>query len=317
MKTMRILFLISVFLASFLVFNHRADNLHMVFIVFASLGGGFLLLEYLTSKFDIVYLVSFITAFLFAILLSLLVVYMISFLKLDLSARVVLLFSFLVFFYLCFAAVFRLTEAKYIASPKGMNELIVVDTSSIIDGRIADLCATRFVSARLVIPKFVLKELQQIADSHDPLKRTRGRRGLDILNKMRKTKIEIVIDEHDFPEIKEVDTKLIQLAKFYNAAILTTDYNLNKVAELQGVVVLNINDLANALKPVVLPGENMKIKVVKEGKEQKQGIGYLDDGTMVVVEEAKHLMGNVLNVVVTSVLQTSAGRIIFTKKSKR
>ncbi len=317
MKTIRILFLISVLLASFLMFNHRADNPYMVFIIFASLGGGFFLLEYLTSKFDIVYLISFITAFLFAVLLSLLVVYMVSFFKFDLSAKVVLLFSFLIFFYLCFAAVFRLTEAKYIASPKGMSGLIVVDTSSIIDGRIADLCATRFVSARLVIPKVVLKELQQIADSHDPLKRVRGRRGLDILNKMRKTKIEIVIDEHDFPEIREVDTKLIQLAKFYNAAILTTDYNLNKVAELQGVVVLNINDLANALKPVVLPGENMKIKVVKEGKEQKQGIGYLDDGTMVVVEEAKHLMGNVLDVVVTSVLQTSAGRIIFTKKSKR
>jgi uncharacterized protein YacL len=166
----------------------------------------------------------------------------------------------------------------------------------------------------LVIPRFVLKELQQIADSQDVLKRNRGRRGLDILNKIQKsTYIDVRIAEEDFPELTEVDAKLIKLANVLGGKILTNDYNLNKIAELQGVTVLNINDLANALKPVVLPGEVLQVRITKEGKEYNQGVAYLDDGTMVVVDNARYLIGQSLSVIVTSVLQTSAGRMIFAK----
>ncbi len=194
------------------------------------------------------------------------------------------------------------------------EQFIILDTSVIIDGRVADICQTRFISGRLVIPRFVLRELQQIADSQDALKRNRGRRGLDILNKIQKNdKIDVKITEEDFPEFSEVDAKLIKLANVLGASILTNDYNLNKIAELQGVTVLNINDLANALKPVVLPGEVLTVRITKEGKEYNQGVAYLDDGTMVVVDNARYLMGQTLKVIVTSVLQTSAGRMIFAK----
>ena len=194
------------------------------------------------------------------------------------------------------------------------EELIILDTSVIIDGRIADICQTKFICGHLVIPRFVLRELQQIADSQDSLKRNRGRRGLDILNKMQKNpNMDIKIADEDFPEITEVDTKLIKMATVLGGKIVTNDYNLNKIAELQGVTVLNINDLANALRPVVLPGEAMQVRITKEGKEYNQGIAYLDDGTMVVVDNARYLIGQSLKVVVTSVLQTSAGRMIFAK----
>ena len=194
------------------------------------------------------------------------------------------------------------------------EQFVVLDTSVIIDGRVADICQTKFISGRIIIPRFVLKELQQIADSQDSLKRTRGRRGLDILNKIQKSQfIDVKIAEEDFPELTEVDAKLIKLAKVLGGKILTNDYNLNKIAELQGVTVLNINDLANALKPVVLPGELLNVRITKEGKEYNQGVAYLDDGTMVVVDNARYLIGQSLAVVVTSVLQTSAGRMIFGK----
>ncbi len=194
------------------------------------------------------------------------------------------------------------------------EQMVVLDTSVIIDGRVADICQTKFIAGRLVIPRFVLKELQQIADSQDSLKRNRGRRGLDILNKIQKSSyIDVKIAEEDFPELTEVDAKLIKLAKVLGGKILTNDYNLNKIAELQGVVVLNINDLANALKPVVLPGELLPVRITKEGKEYNQGVAYLDDGTMVVVDNARYLIGQTLDVIVTSVLQTSAGRMIFAK----
>ena len=196
----------------------------------------------------------------------------------------------------------------------GHKQNIVLDTSVIIDGRITDLCQTKFIEGRLIIARFVLKELQQIADSADALKRNRGRRGLDILNKIQKnTKIIVKIHDEDFPDITEVDAKLVKLAKVLDAKVFTNDYNLNKVAELEGVAVLNINELANALKPVVLPGEMMEVKIVKEGKEHNQGVAYLDDGTMVVVEEGRNLLGKTIQVTVTSVLQTSAGRMIFGK----
>jgi uncharacterized protein YacL len=190
----------------------------------------------------------------------------------------------------------------------------LLDTSVIIDGRIADLCETGFIEGTLVVPHFILLELQAISDSSDGLKRARGRRGLDVLNilqKMGNIKVELV--EDDFPHVKEVDTKLIELAKQMDAKVLTNDFNLNKVAEIQGVKVLNINDLCNALKPVVLPGETIRVFILKEGKESGQGVAYLDDGTMVVVDHAKQWIGKNVDVIVTSVLQTSAGRMIFTR----
>ncbi len=199
-------------------------------------------------------------------------------------------------------------------SPKDPYTPKLLDTSVIIDGRIADLCETGFIEGSLVVPQFILQELQQISDSSDGLKRARGRRGLDILNVIQKmTNLKVNFVEDDFPHVKEVDTKLIELAKKMDAKILTNDFNLNKVAGLQGVKILNINDLCNALKPVVLPGEAIRVFILKEGKESGQGVAYLDDGTMVVVDHAKRWIGKNVDVIVTSVLQTSAGRMIFTR----
>ncbi len=199
-----------------------------------------------------------------------------------------------------------------------IEEFVVMDTSAIIDGRILDISKTEFLDGKMLIPKFVLRELQQIADSTDPIKRQRGRRGLEILHTIQKeSKLDITLHEEDFPDVKEVDAKLVKLAKLLGAKILTVDFNLNRVAGIQGVKVLNINDLANALKPMVFPGEQMQIKLLKEGKEYNQAVGYLDDGTMVVVEEGRKLIGQQVKVVVTSVLQTQAGRMIFTKLTDR
>lgn len=190
----------------------------------------------------------------------------------------------------------------------------ILDTSVIIDGRIADICKTGFIEGTLVIPEFVLEELQHIADSSDLLKRNRGRRGLDILNKIQKElDVKVLIYEGDFEEISEVDSKLVRLAKALHGKVITNDFNLNKVCELQGVSVLNINDLANAVKPVVLPGEEILVQVIKDGKEHGQGVAYLDDGTMIVVEGGRDYIGATIEVLVTSVLQTSAGRMIFAK----
>lgn len=190
----------------------------------------------------------------------------------------------------------------------------ILDTSVIIDGRIADICKSGFIDGVLVIPGFVLEELRHIADSSDALKRNRGRRGLDILNKIRKElDVKVDIYEKDFPDIAEVDSKLVRLGQVLEGEIITNDYNLNKVAELQGIKVLNINELANALKPVFMPGEEMIVQIIKDGKESKQGIGYLDDGTMIVVDTGKKYINQTIYVVVTSVLQTAAGRMIFAK----
>ncbi|MGQ0541300.1 MAG: PIN/TRAM domain-containing protein [Blastocatellia bacterium] len=188
----------------------------------------------------------------------------------------------------------------------------VLDTSVIIDGRIADVAETGFLSGSLIIPNFILTELQQVADSADSSKRQRGRRGLDMLQRLRNnSKLDIQIVETDFPAVKEVDLKLIELGKSLDAVIVTNDFNLNKVAQLRGVAVLNINELANALKPVVLPGEAMRVFVLKEGKEYNQGVAYLDDGTMVVIDDARRLIGKTADIAVTSVLQTTAGKMIF------
>ncbi|BDG34175.1 PIN/TRAM domain-containing protein [Parageobacillus sp. VR-IP] len=197
--------------------------------------------------------------------------------------------------------------------PKG-GSVKILDTSVIIDGRIADICQTGFLEGPIVIPRFVLEELQHIADSSDVLKRNRGRRGLDILNRIQKElDIKVEIYEGDFDDIQEVDSKLVKLAKLLSGVVVTNDFNLNKVCELQNVRVLNINDLANAVKPVVLPGEELNVHVIKDGKEHNQGVAYLDDGTMIVVEDGKEYIGKRVDVLVTSVLQTSAGRMIFAK----
>ena len=189
----------------------------------------------------------------------------------------------------------------------------LLDTNVIIDGRIADICRAGFVEGPIYVPKFVLEELQQIADSSDSLKRARGRRGLDILNQMQKeTDLEVPEFSGDYSD-EEVDTRLVVVAQEVGGAIITNDFNLNRVAELQGVDVLNVNELANAMKPVVLPGEEMTVTVIKEGKEKEQGIGYLDDGTMIVVEDARRMIGDTLDVSVTSVLQTVQGKMIFAK----
>ena len=192
------------------------------------------------------------------------------------------------------------------------NALNILDTSAIIDGRFADLADTGFLEGTLAVPEFVLHELQMVADSSHGSKRQRGRRGLDILQRMQgNAQLTIEIIEEDFPQIKEVDLKLIELAKKLRAKIVTNDFNLNKVAHLHKVPVLNINDLANSLRPVVLPGEKMNIVILKEGKEYNQGVGYLDDGTMVVVDHARRLIGRAIEITVTSVLQTASGKMIF------
>jgi uncharacterized protein YacL len=194
----------------------------------------------------------------------------------------------------------------------------ILDTSVIIDGRIADIVETGFLEGVLVVPQFVLQELQMVADSADAMKRTRGRRGLDILQRIQKmpnVKVQIVTE--DFPHVREVDMKLIELANLFNCKIITNDFNLNKVAHLRGVAVLNINELTNSLKPVVLPGELMRVFILKEGKEYNQGVAYLDDGTMVVVDNARRMISKTIDISVTSVLQTTAGKMIFGKFDER
>jgi uncharacterized protein YacL len=188
----------------------------------------------------------------------------------------------------------------------------ILDTSVIIDGRIADLCDTAFIEGPLIVPQFVLKELQLVADSPDALKRQRGRRGLDVLDHLQKSsQITVLISDLDFPEIRDVDSKLIESAKALEAKIITNDFNLNKVARIHGIQVLNVNELANALRPVVLPGESMNVFILKEGKEKDQGVAYLDDGTMVVVDNSRRMIGQTIAITVTSVLQTTVGKMIF------
>jgi uncharacterized protein YacL len=198
------------------------------------------------------------------------------------------------------------------------NTFKILDTSVIIDGRIADIVETGFIDGAIVIPQFVLRELQLVADSSDSMKRNRGRRGLDILSRIQKMpQLNVQILEDDFPNVRDVDMKLIELAKLYDCKIMTNDFNLNKVAQLHGVEVLNINELANALKPVVLPGETMRVFILKEGKEYNQGVAYLDDGTMVVVDNARKMISKTIDISVTSVLQTTAGKMIFGRFDER
>jgi uncharacterized protein YacL len=200
----------------------------------------------------------------------------------------------------------------------GRRTTKILDTSVIIDGRAADICDARFMEGTLIVPRFVLRELQLVADSADPLKRQRGRRGLEVLQRMQRLpNIDVEIAEDDFPQIPEVDMKLIEMAKRYDGKIITNDFNLNKVASLQGIEVLNVNQLANALKPVVLPGETMRVFILREGKEYNQGVAYLDDGTMVVVDGARKMINKTIDIAVTSVHQTSAGKMIFGRYDER
>lgn len=210
----------------------------------------------------------------------------------------------------------RLPLSRAADAPAALSEerYVLLDTSVIIDGRIADIYRTGFLSGTLMVPRFVLNELQHIADSSDALRRNRGRRGLDILNRMQKDPgARLRITDMDVEDVREVDDKLIALAKRLKCPVLTNDYNLNRVAEIQGVMVLNVNELANAVRLVFLPGESMRIEIIQEGKEIGQGVGYLDDGTMIVVEDGRRYIGNTIHVTVTKVLQTAAGRMIFAK----
>jgi len=245
--------------------------------------------------------------------------------QLYLDSRVhmsVLSFMMIFICYICISTLlqtkddfrFIIPYIEFAKEVKGSRPL-VLDTSVVIDGRIADVADTRVIDQQMVVPRFVLQELQSIADSGDKLRRNRGRRGLDILNRLQKSPgVELRIDDSEIPElqgIKEVDQQLVVLAKHLGGKVVTNDYNLNKVAKLHGVEVINLNDLANAMKPIVLPGESLTVKLLKRGEEQGQGIGYLDDGTMVVAEQGAYHLGETLRLTVTSVLQTSAGRMIF------
>jgi uncharacterized protein YacL len=265
----------------------------------------------------------------FGLIVGLLLAWLISipfgYLKIPFLQFSVALFAFVALGYLGVSVAIRKRDdwrvfTKFFATGRVNSEVPflpaskILDTSVIIDGRIADVVKTGFIEGRLTVPSFVLRELQTIADSEDPLKRNRGRRGLDILKSLQhEPRIELEILEREYPEITGVDEKLTKLARDINAVILTNDYNLNKIADIQGVKVLNLNELANALKPVVLPGEEMVVNLIKEGKEAGQGVGYLDDGTMVVVDGGKYHLGEEVEVLVTSVLQTPAGRMIFSK----
>jgi len=281
-----------------------------------------IIFEFMMRKVSVRGLSSAVFGLIFGLIMAKLVSDTLSLLKLDptllYSLRVVLT---LIFCYLGMVIAVRGKDEFNIIVPyvkfsrQGQkDDLMILDTSVIIDGRIADICNVKFLEGKFVVPRFVLKELQQVADSSDSLKRARGRRGMDILAKLQKnTNIDIKIHNEDFNDIKEVDAKIIKLAKVLGAKVFTNDYNLNKIAEIQGVSVLNVNELANALRPVVLPGEALEIRLIKEGKEYNQGVGYLEDGTMVVVDNGRRSIGQNVHVIVGSVLQTAAGRMIFGK----
>ena len=316
--SVRILFV----LASILIGYYSANKVFPGAIIGAVVSGFIILLESLMRRVSVRGLSSTVFGLILGLIMSKLVgdAFSLGHLPVDTLANIRVILT-LLFCYLGTLIGLRGKDEFNIIIPyvrlrrqDQAEEVTVVDTSAIIDGRIQDILKTKFLEGKIVIPRFVLKELQQIADSTDPIKRQRGRRGLEILNTIQKESgLNLSLSEEEFPEVKEVDAKLVKLAQLLQAKILTVDFNLNHVASFQGVKVLNINELANALKPVVFPGEQMQLKLLKEGKEYNQGVGYLDDGTMVVVEDARRLIGQEIKVVVTSVLQTPAGRMIFTK----
>jgi uncharacterized protein YacL len=302
----------------------KSENPYLLFGLGGGVGVGALLVEWILRRVQIKALISgiiglFIGLFLARLLLDTLAV------LLDPLAQPVRIFLELLFMvavgYIAAAVAVEkgrglriLDVLRAVKEQPGFERNKILDTSVIIDGRIADICETGFMEGTLIIPQFVLRELQHIADSSDPIKRNRGRRGLDILQKIQKNvDVQVKIHDMDFPDIREVDGKLVAMAKALTAKVVTNDFNLNKVAELHGVSVLNINELTNALRPVVLPGEEIRVYVLKEGKEYNQGVAYLDDGTMVVIDNGRRYIGQTIDVCVTSVLQTTAGRMIFSR----
>lgn len=330
---------------TFLKFNIQLMPIYQDMIIYLCGGVGFAIFAYLLSNKIIDSMVNVTNSIehrlqqvpigdvivgAFGLIIGLIIAYLItsplSQVKLAWVSGVITAVIYLLFGYLGISiAIKRVDEINWIVNLKKTHKDIeledkkesipkVLDTSVIIDGRIFDICKTGFIEGPLVIPNFVLEELRHIADSSDTLKRNRGRRGLDVLNRIQKElDIPVKIWEGDFEDIAEVDSKLLKLAQLIDGKVVTNDYNLNKVAEFQGVSVLNINELANAVKPVVLPGEEMSVQVIKDGKEMGQGVAYLDDGTMIVVDGGKKHVGETIGVMVTSVLQTAAGRMIFAK----
>jgi uncharacterized protein YacL len=324
MMGIRIIFVLVIIAASFQLHPFGLSK-SMAALLGASLGVLFIFFEMRLEKASLKRLIGAGAGSIFGILGALMISHLLSMTALDkvsLSYLQVTLLLLMAYVGLVLGAnkgdLLNLSAlgGLFSSEAKPKRNLKILDTSVIIDGRISDVCETGFVDGVLVVPQFVLRELQLVADSSDQFKRNRGRRGLDILHRMQKMgTIQVQLVEEDFPQTREVDMKLIELAKLFDAKIVTNDFNLNKVAQLQGVPVLN--ELANALKPVVLPGEAMRVFILKEGKEYNQGVAYLDDGTMVVVDNAKKMISKTIDIAVTSVLQTTAGKMIFGKFEER
>jgi uncharacterized protein YacL len=326
MTGIRIIFLLVIIVASFQLHPFGLSK-SLAALLGASLGVFFIFFEMRLERASLKRLIGAAAGSIFGILGALMISHLLSITALDkvsLSFLQVTLLLLMAYVGLVLGAnkgdLLNLSAlgGLFSAEVKPKRNFKILDTSVIIDGRVADVCETGFIDGLMIIPQFVLRELQLVADSSDPLKRNRGRRGLDILQRMQKMgTIQIQIVEEDFPHMHEVDLKLIELAKQLEGKIVTNDFNLNKMAQLQGVAVLNVNELANALKPVVLPGEIMHVFILKEGKEYNQGVAYLDDGTMVVVDNAKKMISKTIDIAVTSVLQTTAGKMIFGKFEER
>jgi uncharacterized protein YacL len=326
MTGIRIIFLLVIIVASFQLHPFGLSK-SLAALLGASLGVFFIFFEMRLERASLKRLIGAAAGSIFGILGALMISHLLSITALDkvsLSFLQVTLLLLMAYVGLVLGAnkgdLLNLSAlgGLFSAEVKPKRNFKILDTSVIIDGRVADVCETGFIDGLMIIPQFVLRELQLVADSSDPLKRNRGRRGLDILQRMQKMgTIQIQIVEEDFPHMHEVDLKLIELAKQLEGKIVTNDFNLNKMAQLQGVAVLNVNELANALKPVVLPGETMRVFILKEGKEYNQGVAYLDDGTMVVVDNAKKMISKTIDIAVTSVLQTTAGKMIFGKFEER
>ena len=326
MTGIRIIFLLVIIVASFQLHPFGLSK-SLAALLGASLGVFFIFFEMRLERASLKRLIGAAAGSIFGILGALMISHLLSITALDkvsLSFLQVTLLLLMAYVGLVLGAnkgdLLNLSAlgGLFSAEVKPKRNFKILDTSVIIDGRVADVCETGFIDGLLIIPQFVLRELQLVADSSDQLKRNRGRRGLDILQRMQKMgTIQVQIVEEDFPQMREVDMKLIELAKQLEGKIVTNDFNLNKMAQLQGVAVLNVNELANALKPVVLPGEIMRVFILKEGKEYNQGVAYLDDGTMVVVDNAKKMISKTIDIAVTSVLQTTAGKMIFGKFEER
>ncbi len=329
---LRILFIV-ISMAITLIYYYNTSLIVIVIAVAFTGGVSFILIiliEYISHSFSSRILLSSIFGMLLGLILGHLVVTGIAFIPMPFtypytSYTKAVIYHIVVFATMIFFVIHnedmvifnKIIPEKMDKSKDGDISYKILDTSTIIDGRIFDICDTGFIEGILVVPNFVINELQMVADSKDSIKRNRGRRGLDILNKMQKDKVIMVkITDIDYPEINEVDDKLVKLASDMNAKLITNDFNLNKVAEVHGVPVLNINELSNSLKPIMLPGEKVKVSLVKEGKDQSQAIGYLDDGTMVVVENGRKMLNKEVELEVTSVLQTTAGRMIFAKLNR-